>query len=71
MRELIKEVIDEADDKTVETVFKVLQEEGNDLLENISPEQEASLLRGLKDADEGRTIPHKEVMQKYEKWLSK
>ncbi len=71
MRKHIKKYIDTADNRTVEIVFKILEDEGEDLLENMSPEQEASLLRGLKDADEGRTTPHKEVMKKYKKWLTK
>lgn len=69
MREHIKEAIDRADEGTVETIFNVL--EGEDLLENMSAEQEASFLRGLKDADEGKITPHEEVMKRYEKWLAK
>lgn len=46
-------------------------EEGEDILKNLSPEQEDSLMRGIKDADEGRTVPHEEVMKKYSKWLTK
>jgi predicted transcriptional regulator len=73
MRQHIKDVIDDADDVTVEKVFQMLEDEdeGEDPLANMSPEQEASFLRGLKDADEGRTTPHEEVMKKYEKWLTK
>lgn len=63
--------IDDADEKTVEKVFKIMEDEGEDLLENMSAEQEASLMRGIKDADEGRTIRHEEVMEKYNKWLTK
>lgn len=48
-----------------------MEDEGEDLLENMSAEQEASLMRGIKDADEGRTIRHEEVMEKYNKWLTK
>jgi len=62
-REHIKEVIDDADEVTVEKVFQIWEDEGDDLLENMSPEQEASFLRGLKDVDEGRTTPHEEVMK--------
>ncbi len=36
----------------------------------MSSDQEASLMRGIKDADEGRTIPHEEVMKKYGKWFT-
>lgn len=71
MRKHIKMFIDEADEKTVEKVFKIMEDEGEDLLENMSAGQEASLMRGIKDADEGRTTSHKEVMEKSNKWLTK
>lgn len=71
LREHIKLSIDDADDKTVEMVFKIMEGEDGNSLNNLPAEQEASLLRGIKDADEGRTISHKEVMKKYSKWLTK
>jgi predicted transcriptional regulator len=74
MREHIKETIDNADEDTVARVFHILTDKElseEDLLNNLSPEQEASLRRGIKDADEGRVTPHDEVMKKYEQWLTK
>lgn len=71
MREHIKMSIDDADDITVEKVFKLMEDESKDLLQNLPPDQEASLMRGIKDADEGRTIPHEEVVKRYSKWLTK
>lgn len=35
------------------------------------PEIIESIEQGLKDADEGRVIPHAEVMKKYRKYLKK
>lgn len=71
VRKQIKENIDKADEKTVAIIHKILEDDGEDLLKNMSAEQEASFNRGIKDADEGRVTPHKEVMKKYKKWLSK
>lgn len=71
LREHIKLSIDDADDKTVEKVFKIMEGEDGDLLENLSAEQEASLLRGIKDADEGRTTSHEAIMKKYSKSLTR
>ncbi len=73
MREHIKEYIEDADEKTVEKVFRILENEyeNEDPLENLSPEQEASLLKSMAQADRGETIPHEEVMKEYAKWLSK
>ena len=33
-------------------------------------QQKKSIERGLKDIENGRVTPHKEVMKKYKKWLS-
>lgn len=71
MRKQIKENIDKADEKTVAIIHKILEDDSEDLLENISAEQEASFNRGIKDSDEGRVTPHKEVMKRYKKWLTK
>jgi hypothetical protein len=72
MRKHIKKCIDTADDKTVEIVFKILEDEGDgDPLANLSPEQEASLRKSMRQADRGEVTPHEEVMKKYKKWLSK
>lgn len=73
MREHIKEMIDDADDTTVEKVFRFLEDEydDEDPLENLTPEEEESLLKSMAQADRGETTPHEEVMKKYAKWLSK
>jgi hypothetical protein len=76
MRKIIKKNIDKADDRTVEIVFKILEEDddnedGEDLFENMTPEQEASLLKSIKQADNGEVIPHEEVMKKYKQWFAK
>ncbi len=52
-------------------MHRILEACEPDPFENMSAKQEASFLRGLKDADEGRTTPHDEVMKKYKKWLTK
>jgi predicted transcriptional regulator len=70
MRKVIKKNIDKADDRTVEIIFKIL-DDNDDLLENRSLEQEASLQRGLADARNGRLTPHDEVMKKLQKWPTK
>lgn len=37
--------------------------------ESLDDELLESIKQGLKDAEEGRVIPHSEVRKKYEKWL--
>ena len=71
MREILKKKIDSADIHVLEQIEDLLEFGDRDPLLNMSPEQEVSLLRGIKDADEGRTTPHNEVMKKYSRWLIK
>jgi len=71
MREILKKKIDSADIHVLEQIEDLLEFGDTDPLLNMSPEQEVSLLRGIKDADEGRTTPHNEVMKKYSRWLIK
>ncbi len=77
LRELIKESLDRMNKKPLQKMLSLIKDEENvlaesdveDLLLNLSPEQEAFLLRGIKDADLGRLTPHNEVMKKYTRWI--
>lgn len=73
LRKQAKKYIDQADDKTLEIVYRILEtsDESNDPLAGMSVEQEAAFKRGMKDAKAGRVTPHNEVMKKYKKWLTK
>ena len=73
LRSEIKKYIDNADKKTLGIVHTILEaaDETDDPLMSMTPEQEASFLRGLQDAKAGRVTPHEDVMKKYEKWLTK
>ena len=42
-----------------------------DWYNELSKDAKASIERGLKDAAKGRTLPHAEVMKKYQKWRLK
>jgi predicted transcriptional regulator len=71
IRKALKKKIDAAGRHILEQIEDCLNPEIKTPLLNRSPEQEASLLRGIKGADEGRTTPHEEVMKKYSQWLTK
>ncbi|HVU56931.1 MAG TPA: hypothetical protein VHD83_17840 [Puia sp.] len=57
--------------KVVLSVVKTFAQEESDWWEGVEEAAKESIERGLKDAEEGRVTPHKEVMKKYKKWLSK
>jgi len=54
------------DDSAMISQLKLLKDSAeNDWWLELSDEQKSGILRGLKDADEGRVTPHDEVKRKY------
>lgn len=56
-------------EKVLQYIKQLLQEEESDLSEKLSSEQISSIQRGLQQIKEGKTIPHEEVKKRYQKWL--
>jgi predicted transcriptional regulator len=66
----VKKQIDQADEKSLKIVKVILDvKEETDWWDDLSDAAETSIEQGLKDAEEGKLTPHKEVMKKYKKWL--
>lgn len=57
--------------KVVLSVVKGFAQEEENWWNEVEDAAQESITRALKEADKGKTTPHKEVMQKYKKWLSK
>jgi predicted transcriptional regulator len=71
-RKETKKFIDQADEKTVKMIHAMLEaEQEMDWYDELTEDAKASIERGLKDAAKGRTLTHKEVMKKYQKWRLK
>lgn len=71
LKKQVKKYIDAADEKVVKMVFAMLEVNAEeDWWDELSPEEEQSIERGLEDIEHGKVIPHKEVMKKYKKWLT-
>ncbi len=67
-------IIDQANDlKLLEAIRTLLQSKTYepDFWDQLPDFQKKSIERGLKQAAKGQTIPHEDVMTKYEKWLQK
>ena len=73
IRKEAKKYIDKADDKTLEIIFRILEssDEKNEPLINMTAAQSASFKRGVKEANERKLKPHKDIMKKYQQWLTK
>jgi predicted transcriptional regulator len=68
LRKSVKKQIDNADAKSLKIVSAMLTaEEEYDCWDDLSDAVKSSIEQGLKDAEEGKLTPHKEVMKKYKK----
>jgi len=66
--ELIEWLTRLEDNQTIEylKLIKDTSENDSDWWHDLSGEQREGIKRGLKDIDEGRVIPHSEVVKKYD-----
>jgi predicted transcriptional regulator len=72
LKKEIKKYIDRADERTLKIVHAVLEAENDYSTWNDLPSRlKKSINKSIKEADEGKFIPHEEAVKKYRKWLSK
>ena len=72
LREEVKEYIQHADEKIVKMVHAMLETNvENDWWERIPGSIKADVEAAIKEADEGKLIPHSEIKKRYNKWLTK
>jgi predicted transcriptional regulator len=72
IRKEVKEYINHADDRMVRAIHAMLEaDQSEDWWAEISEAQKASIARGIKDMEEGNTIPHEEMVKFYSKRLTK
>jgi predicted transcriptional regulator len=70
IKKQVKKYIDTADEKVVKMVFAMLEVDAQkDWWEDLGKEEKTSIQKGLKDAEDGKVVSHKEAMKKYKKWL--
>lgn len=76
LRNEAKQYIDEADEKIIKMVIAMLEvnsreDEDAAWWNNMSADIKAEVEEAIKEADEGKGIPHEEVRKSYMKWLTK
>ena len=69
--ELIKMLLNTESSSILKRIKAVFKTEHIDLWDKLSSEQRASVRRAQAQLLRGEGRPHKEVMKKYKKWLSK
>ena len=65
-----KKYLDNADEKTIKMIYAMLEVDAqNDWWDDLPESAKDSIQGGLRDIENGKVTPHKEVMRKYKKWL--
>ena len=72
LRKKVKACIDKADSKTLKLVHSMLEskDDYNDW-DSCPNELKSSLTNSIKQASEGKLIPHERVVKTYKKWFTK
>jgi predicted transcriptional regulator len=72
LRKEVKEYINHSDERMVRAIHAMLTADSEkDWWDETTEAQKASIERGLKDMEDGNTIPHEEMVKQYSKWLTK
>lgn len=61
---LVQAVLDIEDIGVLKKVRKLLKKQGHDWFDDLTDEQQQSIMRGIKQADMGDVIPHAEAMKR-------
>ncbi|MBI3500502.1 MAG: hypothetical protein HY063_01810 [Bacteroidetes bacterium] len=68
---LVKSLLEIKSEALLRQMKAILQGSKTDLWDELSEEQKASVKRARRQLAQGEGKPHKEVMKKYAKWLTK
>ena len=83
LRKEVKQYINKADVKSlrmVKAILEIEQEEDDDVDEasmeeenwdDLPEELQLMIDKGIKESEEGKGIPHEQIMEKYSKWFKK
>jgi predicted transcriptional regulator len=69
--DLIRWLTEVTEPSIIKSFMALKQKEQGDWWDEISDTEKAEIEEGIAPADAGDLISHKDVMAKYEKWLSK
>lgn len=72
LRNHVKKLVDKASEKELEIVYHIFEASANsDWWDEQSAAHKKAIDKGLAQLDNGEGVSHKEVMNKYNKWLKK
>lgn len=68
---LIKWLTEVTEPSVIKRFLALKNNETSDWWDEIDADERTEIEQGLAEADRGELVPHKDVMAKYQKWLSK
>jgi predicted transcriptional regulator len=68
---LIKWLAEVTEPSVIKRFIALKNDQAADWWDQITDDERSEIEEGLAEADRGEVIPHKEMMAKYQKWLSK
>ena len=72
LREQIKEYVDNADARSLKIVRAILEiDQEDDWWDDLPSDVQNMINASIKDGDEGKGIPHEQMVEKYSKWFKK
>ena len=72
LRKQVQKYVSVADEKSLRIVKAVLEiEQEEDWWDTLPDNVKKSVETAIKESDEGKTIPHEQVMKMYKQWLKK
>jgi hypothetical protein len=72
LRRDVKKYIETADGRVLKMVHAMLEADSKiDLWDELTPGVQKDVKEAIKQSAKGKGKPHKEVMKKYDKWLTK
>jgi hypothetical protein len=72
LRKDVRKYIETADERVVKMVHAMLEADNkNDLWDELPPLVQTDVKEAIGQSAKGKGKPHKQVMKKYEKWLTK
>lgn len=71
LRKQVKQFVEEADEKTLRIIYNLFETQKDDWWSVISEEHKSAINQAIAEANQGKVIPHSEMVKKYRKWLKK
>lgn len=72
LKKQVKKFVDNASEKELKMIYNLFElNKQDDWWNEISKDQQKAITEAIAEADQGKVMPHAEMVKKYRKWLKK